>query len=92
MSLSKFAIVDDEGFNVLNYVRYYNNSKLKRNDEIFERKTRQRRRRPDYEGTHWYKEYVIDSEGTYDDPNSLKVKLFRLLVSKNLTLHDYKHI
>ena len=43
MSLSKFAIVDDEGFNVLNYVRYYNNSKLKRNDEIFERKTRQRR-------------------------------------------------
>ena len=46
-----------------------------KSNEIKRRRTR--KGRPDYEGTTWYKEYVIDADGKYNDVNSRFGKLYR---------------
>ena len=46
-------------------------------DKMKVKKRRIRKGRLDYEGTTWYKDYVIDANGTYNDPNNRNGRLYR---------------
>ena len=46
-------------------------------DKVKVKRRRTRTGRPDYEGTTWYQEYVIDARGKYNDVNSRSGKLYR---------------